>query len=195
MANKKGEDILGLFSQELDGESFDSDDDAKREMNISYRNILADRDWHILKKTATLAAGIVSLAGITDLDKVLSVWANMSADPTDVLKLKKANFDQRFDPNFDYWIDHANNEIKWIDSNAPYAVYSLFVDYKYKPDDLDDDTEIVFPDIGYPAIAYDMILAFKEKDTDPDFYDQIVRKKERAMNLLIDWNEQLNAQD
>ncbi len=193
MANKKGQDIYDLFQQELDGETFDSDADALREMNISYRNILSDRDWHILKKTATLTAGTTLLTGITDLDKVLKIWANVGTLPTDVLELKKANFDQRFDPNFDYWIDHVNNQIKWIDNNAPYAIYNLFVDYKYKPDDISLTSEIVLPDVGYPAIAYDMILSFKEKDADPDFYSQIGTKKEKSLDRLIQWNEELYA--
>lgn len=194
MANKKGQDIYDLFSQELDGETFDSDADALREMNISYRNILGDRDWYILLKSSTLTAGTYDLSTITDLDKVIRVWADIGDLSTDRIELRKANFDQRFDESFDYWIDYANNEIKLIGDTNEYADNDLIVDYKYKPADLALASEIVLPDIGYPAIAYDMILAFKEKDTDPDFYTQVENKKEKAMDKLIQWNEELYAQ-
>jgi len=184
---KKAQDILDLFSQDLDGESFDSDADALREINISYRNLLGERDWHILKKSYTLPAGTTLLSAITDLDKVLKVWENGN-------ELKKTNFDNRFDTNYDYWIDHANGTINFIN----YTVWAtdLIIDYKYAPDDLANmEDEIVFPDVAYPIISYDMILAFKEKDTDPDFYDKVEIKKEKALNNTINWNENLYAQE
>lgn len=190
---KTGQDIYDLFSQELDGETFDSDTDALRSMNIEYRDILADRDWHILKKSYTLPAGTTSLAGITDLDKILKIWAVIGSNPTDRIELKKANFDQRFDENFDYWIDLANNTINFIGDNNQYDDDDLIVDYKYKPDDLTLATSPVFPDVGYPAISYGMILTFKRKDADTDFYNQTKDKKDEAMNKLIQWNESLEC--
>lgn len=188
---KTGQDIYDLFSQELDGETFDSDDDALRSMNVHYRTLLAARFWHILKKTATLSAGVTSLAGITDLDQVLTLWLNDGATVNDVTELKKARFDQRFDYNYDYYIDYANNQIKFIDPNNTFASYPIIVDYKYKPEDLELDSQIVFSDIAYPVISYDMILDYKEKDADPDFYNQIQVKREKAFNNLIDWDANL----
>lgn len=186
-----GEDIYNLFKQELDGEEFDSDDDALRVMNIVYRKILADRDWHILKKYATLTTPTLSLAGITDLDKVLKVWAVGDGGSTDRTPLKKARFDQRFDESFDYWINYPSNALALIGDNNSYAGKDKVVDYKYKPADLAMDTEPIFPVVGQPAIAYEMILVYKEKDENPDFYTQIEKKRDVAVAQLIAWNESL----
>jgi len=183
---KKAQDIYDLFSLELDGETFDSETDALIEINVSYRDLINERDWNILKKSYTLPAGTTSLSVIADLDKVLAVWY-------DGYELKKANFNQRFDTDFDYWIDYANNTINFI-NEGQFDNVDITVDYKYSPDDFEDlEDEIVFPDIAYPVISYDIILSYKEKDTDPDFYSQIERKREKAFNLLVNWNESLYA--
>lgn len=182
---KKAQDIYDLFSLELDGETFDSDQDALIEMNVAYRALIGERDWKILQKSYALPAGTTSLSGITDLDHVLRIWDNG-------YELKKATFEQRFDSDYDYWIDHANNQIVFI--NDGYSSQDLTIDYVYKPADLEEMEDlIVLHDLAYPIISYDMILSFKEKDTDPDFYSQIQSKREKAMDKFINWNENLDA--
>jgi len=188
------EEIYNLFQLELDGETFDSDEDAEQEMNIAWRNLLSDRNWVKLKKTQTLSAGETDLTTITDLDKVLKVWAVGDGGSTDRTPLIGGTFDDRFNLSFDYWIDHVNQTFNLIGDDNSYEEDELVVDYKYKPDDLalEDENDVsVFPAFAHPIIAYDMILAYKEKDENPDFYQTIERKRERLFDRLVLWNEQL----
>jgi hypothetical protein len=188
-----GDSIYNLFMDELDGETLESEEQALRLMNVAYRNILADRIWHVLKKSSNLTARTTSLAGITDLDQVLEVRAKTGSLSTDVTPLSKARFDQRFDTTFDYWWDMAGNALQPIGDTSSYTQYPWIVDYKYRPDDLTMDTAPVFHEVGHPAIAYEMILVYKESDENSDFYREIKAKKEDSMNKLIQWNEDLET--
>ena len=103
-----GEEIYDIFKRELDGEEFETDDDAIAAMNVAYRKILALRNWEALKRTTTLSAGSLSLSSISDnLDRVLEVWATMGVD-RDEQPLDKATFSDRFNYDKDYYYDHIN---------------------------------------------------------------------------------------
>ena len=192
---KTGQDIYDLAVILMDGDEFSSDEDAEILLQVVDSKIRSERDWNILKTADTLTAGTTSLAGITDLDKELKIWANMSDDPTDVIELKKANFEDRFNPNKDYWIDLTANEINWIDPNTEYKEKNLFVDYKYAPDELTLETEIVFPDFMAWIYSYELVMNYKEADENSEFYNAHGAKYEILMNQAIDWNESLYAQD
>lgn len=187
-----GEEIYNLFKQELDGEEFEDEDDAIRMMNVADRKIRSERDWEILKTDATLPAGTTSLDGITDLDKVLKVWATKNV-ANDEIELKKANFNARHNydgDTFDYYIDHKNNEIVFIHDDV-WDGYDLIVDYKYKPDALDMEAEPVIPEDYQPRIAYEMVLAYKRGDESFDGYREVERKNEEMREQMVDWNEGL----
>jgi len=178
------ETIYNIFKLELDGEEFDSDEDALIAANLAMREILGDRDWKFLLKTSTLAAGTLSLAGITDLDKVIDVWAYDSEEP-----LRKATFQQRFDTSFDYWIDLANNAIVLI--NEEYQSTALVVDYKYKPADITDTVDPLTVSHLNALIAYRMGLNYFRKDQDTTIYNILEKKEDQVMELLIMHNESL----
>lgn len=179
------EEIYNLFKQELDGEEFESDEDAQRAMNVAYRKILAERDWEILRRTAALTNP--SLAAITDLDKVLDVWAGG-------VELKRANYRDRFkyDQEKDYYVDLANNQIGFIHSGV-WQDCILTIDYKYRPDDLDlsSTDEPIFPDTYCPRIAYEMVLAYKRGDESFDGYREVERKNQELEDLMVDWDSSL----
>jgi hypothetical protein len=173
------DDIYDIFKLELDGEEFDSDDDALLSGNLAYREILNNRDWKFLKKTYTLPAGSFDLS-VIPLDKVLDVWCNG-------VQLKKATFENRFDTSKDYWIDYANKRIVSINN----LTSQLIVDYKYRPADLDEETPAVEPDLMNPVIAYQMGLNYMRKDQDTTVYAVLQDKFNQGFNLLIDHNENL----
>jgi len=181
--------IYDIFIRELDGEEFSSDDDALASANLAYRTILANRDWEFLNKNATLTAGTTSLAGITDLDRPLRVWAEVGA--TTKTLLNKAQYDERFDTQKDYYFDFANNTVNLI--NDEYATNSLIVDYKYRPTALTLTTSPVFPEEYQPIIAYRMILDFKESDQDFEGYNEVTAKYNKLLGLLVDYNESLKS--
>jgi len=178
------DDIYNIFKVELDGEEFDSDDDALIAANLALNEIFAERDWKFLLKTQTLPAGTLSLAGITDLGKVIDVWAEGSEEP-----LKKATFQQRFDSTFDYWIDVPNNTLVLI--NDEYNNTNLVVDYKYKPDALTDSNTPITVDHLNALVAYRMGLQYFRKDQDTTIYNLLVDKEDSTMNLLIAYNESI----
>jgi len=178
------ENIYDIFKVELDGEEFDSDDDALISANIALDEIFADRDWKFLLKTATLPAGTLSLASITDLGKVIDVWAEGSEEP-----LRKATFQQRFDSSYDYWIDVPNNTLVLI--NETYINTNLVVDYKFKPDALTDSNTPITVDHLNALVAYRMGLQYFRKDQDTTIYNTLVEKEDTTMNLLIAYNESL----
>lgn len=177
------DDIYNIFKLELDGDEFDSDDDALLSGNLAYREILNYKDWKFLKKTYTLAAGSFDLSVITDLDKVLDVWVAGRQEP-----LQKATFENRFDTSKDYWIDYANNLIVPINDLSS---FQLIIDYKYKPADLQFSTSPIKADLMKPLIAYQMGLNYFRKDQDLSIYTTLQDKSNRAFNLLIDYNESL----
>lgn len=178
------ETIYNIFKIKTDGEEFDSPEDALVMGNVAYRKILGKRDWIFLKKTTSVAisSSEYNYALIEDIDKPLALWYGD-------YKLKKANFDQRKDTNFDYWVDFANKKIKFINS---YSGYSLDLDYKYKPDDIEDDENpTVLQDDHAPIIAYQMILDFYEKDQDLSVYKEALVAYASTEASLIDYNESL----
>lgn len=178
------EEIYNIFKLELDGEEFDTDDDALLAANVEFRNVLDDRDWKFLMKTTTLTAGTLSLASITDLDKVTNIYVANRDEP-----LYKASFDQRFDPNYDYYIDVVNNSIVLIENT--YLSTPLVVEYKYAPVDLTDSNTPINQRRLIPIIAYRMGLTYYRKDQDTSIYTQLQDKLEDSMNKLIAYNESL----
>jgi hypothetical protein len=177
------EEIYNLAKRRLDGEEFDSDDDALDELNVLYREELSDRDWKFLIKTATLPAGTTDLTTITDLKRVLRVF---SSDGTE---LSKTSIDDRFNTEKDYYIDYANNELALI--NTDYSTEALTVDYIYSPDDLALDTEPVFPSDYHALLGYRLVIEYKDKDQDFEGYSQAERKYNNLKGLLIEYNESL----
>lgn len=174
------EDIYDLFKVEMDGEEFDSDDDALLAAKNALKRIFAKRDWKKLKKTQTLAVGSFDLSAITDLDHVLKIWYNG-------YELKRADYDNRYDTEYDYYIDEANNLI--VPINGGLDLQALIVDYKSKPADLtDSNTPVVWPEV-YPAVVFDMGMTYYRKDQDLSVYNQMQERYEEEMNLLIDSNE------
>jgi hypothetical protein len=172
------ENSYDIFKMDLEGEEFDSDDDALLSGNIAYREILNDRDWKFLKKTYTLPG--LDLSVIPDLDKVLKVWCNGT-------ELKKASFDNRFDTSKDYWVDYANKMIVPINCD----ISDLIVDYTFKPDDLESDTVPPKDDLICIMIAYKMELNYLRKDQDLATYQTIEDNYKRFLGLLINYNESL----
>lgn len=186
-----GEEIYNLAKQEMDGDEFDSDDDALRAMNVAYRKILAERIWEILKKSSTLGVGITSLAGIADLDFVIKLWATKGG-ANDEIELTKGNRDERFDyqKNMDFYVDLASNAIVFRYPND-WNEYYIIVDYKYRPAALTLNTSPIFPEDYCPRIAYEMVLAYKRGDENFDGYSAVEAKNNELKELMTDWNESL----
>lgn len=178
------EDIYNIFKLEMDGEEFDSDDDAILAANIAMRDILDNRDWKMLIKSATLPVGTLSLASLTDLDKVINVWASGDIEP-----LRRANYEQRFDTDFDYYIDLATNAIVLI--NTWYNTSALIVDYKYKPVDITSTNTPISETRLIPIIAYQMCLDYYDKDQDLSVYNNLEKKRDKAFDSFISYNENL----
>jgi hypothetical protein len=178
------EDIYSIFKLELDGEEFDTDDDAVLACNIAFREVLDDRDWKFLIKTVTLTAGTLSLASILDLDKVTNVYVADSIEP-----LKKATYENRFDTDYDYYIDLANNSIGLI--NSEYNNSDLIIDYKYYPADFTLVNTLTLNERLKPCIAYKMCLTYYRKDQDLSTYEKLENHYDSSMNQLIMHNENL----
>lgn len=175
-------DSYNIFKLDLDGEEFDSDDDAILSGNIAFREILNNRDWKFLKTAYTLAAGSFDFSVIANLDKILDVWCNG-------VKLKKATFDNRFDTSFDYWIDHVNKMI--VPINSGLSGSPLIIDYKQKPDNLEMDSVPVKDDLICPLIAYKMELNYLNRDQDLTTYETTQANYKKFFDLLVDYNESL----
>lgn len=188
-----GEQINDLFMDKVDGDEFSSEEAALRSMNEKYRKLLSKKDWKFLNKTANLAAGVTSLAGITDLDKVLTVWAKVGPASTDVDKLEKSDWDDRFNTDKDYYIDIVNITVNFIGDNNSYAQYPLIIDYKCKPADLTMETAPVFYSDFHSILAYAMAKDFKTADENSDFYNEMSAKEEELENGMVDYYENLNA--
>ena len=174
------DNIYNLFKIKTDGEEFDSPDDALTMANVAYRKILAIRDWLFLKKTTTISitSSSYDYTDITDIDKPLALWYGDC-------QLKKAIFEKRKN-YFDYWIDYASKEINFIND---FSGKALELDYKYRPADINGETEI--EDILGQCIAYQMILDYFEKDQDTSVYQEAYANYQKCMNILTDYNESL----
>lgn len=184
--------IYDYFLIKLDNDNFDGeDDDALKIANVAYRIILGEKPWNFLKTSANLLAGTNSLSGITNFDRLLRVWAVISSDPTDNVEMKKANFEERFNPQKDYWLDIPNNKIELIGNNNQYANSDKIVDYLYKPSDITASNSPKLPDFAAFLISLHMIKIFKQADQDYDFYSIHGAEYEELMNKLIDYNESL----
>lgn len=177
------EEIYNIFKMEMDGEEFDSDDDALLAANIEMKEILGERNWKFLLKTTTLPAGTLSYASIADLDKVIKVW-------DDGTELERATFERRFDTEKDYWIDVPNKTLAAI--NTGILSRPLTLDYKAKVDAITAENDIL-PDVEFlrPLIAYRMCLHFYRKDQDTTVFELIRDKETSAHNALISYNENL----
>ena len=177
------EEIYNIFKMEMDGEEFDTDEDALLAANIEFKEILRDRNWKFLLKTTTLAAGNLSYSGITDIDKVIKVW-------DDGVELERATFERRFDESKDYWNDIPNKTLVAI--NTGILSRPLTLDYKMKIEDITDTNDLL-PDVDAlrPLIAYRMCLHFYRKDQDTTVINKIEEKEAKANNSLISYNENL----
>lgn len=187
-----GEAIYKIFQDELDGEEFESNEQALRAMNVAYREILAEREWEFLKKTSTLAAGVNSLTGITDFKKLLIVWAT-KGQTNDEIELVKGNWSERFDYDIelDYVYDQANRSLSFRYPEQ-WAAYQRIVDYIFKPDDLTMETEPVFDDEFCPRIAYKMVLSYKRGDEGFDGYREVTQKESELEAKMTDYDDSLN---
>lgn len=176
------ETIYNLFKIEMDGEEFDADEDALTKANVAYRTILRQRNWKFLNKTTQFAAGVTDLSTISDLDKVLKLWRNGE-------ELVKTTFEQRFDDSKDYWIDHVGKKINYLSNSLLSSV--IDVDYKYKPVDLTETNTPLVVDGLENAIALQMCLDYYSKDQDLTVYTKIEEKLSKAIDSLINYNENL----
>lgn len=176
--------IYNLFKIKTDGEEFDSEDDALLIANGAYRKLLAIRDWIFLKKTSsiTITSTSYTYSAITDLAKPLALWYGD-------YKLKKATFENRKDANYDYWIDYTSKKIMFIND---YSGKTLDLDYKYRPDDISVSVDPVVEEMG-PAIAFQMILDYYEKDQDNSVYQQASANLSTSISSLTDYNESLRT--
>ena len=175
------EDIYALFKVEMDGEEFDSDDDALLAANTAMRTILADRDWIFLEKSYTLPTGTFSLASLTDLDKLIRVWY-------DEEELVKAEYKDRFNTEKDYYFDTATSLI--VPINEGLDTSEMIADYKFIPTAITatTDTNLSAKVISLinPLIAYLMGMSYYRKDQDLTIYNQLQEKYEQGFNKLID---------
>ena len=181
------EDIYDIFKLEMDGEEFDTDDDAVLASNLAMRDILDDRDWRFLSKTTTLSAGTLSLASITDLDKVTNIYVANREVP-----LAKATLDQRYDSSYDYYIDIISNTVVLINNDLVNT--DLIIEYKYRPDDLtltNNPLATQTQNRLKKVIAYAMTLTFYDKDQDLSVYTQLRTKYEDSLDRLIAYNESI----
>lgn len=185
-----GADIYALFKVHLDGEEFNSDTDALLAMNTAYRKILSERDWEFLKKSSAQPRGFSTLSTITDLSYVRGVWAVIGTQKNAKMPLSKTTYDNRFDENYDYYIDYASGTFNYIASSEPSTWLSYIIDYKYKPADLTMTTSPVWPEEYHALLAYEMIKAYKEADATFDFYKETSGRYEDMRSGLTLWNEE-----
>ncbi len=176
------EDIYEQFQIEVDGEQFDSDDDALVAANKAMRAILKERDWKFLQTTTTFSAGDLSFLEIDNFDAIIRIWYDSS-------ELNKAEFDRRFDTEYDYWIDNFAKEVMLI--GTFYEDKDLIVDYKYIPDEMTLTNDPLTIPLLNDVIALKMELTYFVKDQDMTTYTQMEDRLENAMNLLIDYNNSL----
>ena len=183
-------DIYDLVQDLLDGDEFQSDEAALRAMNQKYMVILSERDWYFLDSTFSMALSNLNLSQITDLDHVTRIYyvnANGSVDP---FPLKKAPYSDRFNSDYDYWIDEKNKKIVMIvtPSNG-----SLQVDYSIKPLPLDftpvlnvsTDTPLI-PQAFRGLLAAAMVRAFKKADEAMEMLKENGIDEEDLTNAMID---------
>lgn len=171
------EDIYAIFQLETDGEEFDTEEDALTAANVAFREVLAERDWKFLDKSYTMPTGSLSLAGITDLDKVLDVWY-------DRVLLTKADRKERFDSDKDYYVDYANLLIVPVSSGS-LVTSEMIIDYKMKPVDITSSNTPIAKEALHAIIARKMIMTYYRKDQDLTVYREASIKYEEGLDLLI----------
>ena len=176
------EEIYNIFRVELDGEEFDTDDDALLGANTIMREILRQRDWKFLLTSTTFAAGNLSWADIDNFGKVIRVWY-------DSVELAKAEFDERFDPSFHYYVDVRNQTLGLISDF--YEDKALIVDHTFKPDDMELENAPLEIEALNALIAYKMGLLYYRKDQDTTVYANMETKYDQAWKTLIDYDNSL----
>jgi len=176
------EEIYEIFKLELDGEEFDTDDDALVAANKAMRSVLTEREWKFLQTSTTFAPDDLTFGSRDNFEKVIRVWY-------DGAELNKAELDERFDTRFDYYIDHVTKEIMLITDF--YSGKDLVVDYVSRPDDIELENEPISVNLLNVLIAYTMGLTYFRKDQDTTIYTILEEKRADALNELIDFNNTL----
>jgi len=184
-------DIYDLVQDLLDGDEFQSDDAAQRSMNLHYRKILADRDWYFLIRTTTMQLDSLIYANLLN---VYHIDSSGSVNPN---PLRKAPYSDRFNTEYDYYINEATGEIILINE----LTGSLLVDYKFKPNDLGftavpyaegppvvqgvDDVPVI-PVTFRPLLALAMVHDFKKADEAQEMFRENGLDEEALFNAMID---------
>jgi len=176
------EEIYNIFKLELDGEEFDTDDDALLAANLAMTEIFKDRDWRFLTTSTTFAAGTLAFGTIDNFGKIIRIWY-------DSVELRRAQQDERFDTSFDYYIDNVSKEIVLITDF--YEDKALIVDHLWVPDPIElENTPITEPLLN-ALIAYKMGLNYFRKDQDTTIYGILETKRDITARKLIDYDNTL----
>ena len=176
------EEIYNIFKLELDGEEFDTDDDALIAANLALDEILADREWKFLTTSTTFVAGNLTYGDRDNFDKILRIWY-------DSVELKRAAQDERFDTCYDYYVDNVTKEVTLITDF--YEDKDLIVDYKHKPDPIELENTPIDVKLLNALIAYKMGLSYFRKDQDTTIYGILENKRDITERKLIDYDNTL----
>ena len=183
------EDILDLFSDLVDGDEFQSEDAALRSMNSKYFTLLSERDWYFLDKSVVFALTNLLLSQITDLDKVLRIWYVSTNGVVSQEPLREAPYSDRFNTDYDYYIDQSTQSIVLINTIAN---GTLRVDYKYRPNPLalevttGHDLTCVIPITFRPLLALAMVHDFKKADEAIEMFKEHGYDEDALHNAMID---------
>lgn len=182
-------DIYDMAQDLLDGDEFQSDEAALRAMNLAYFKILAERDWYFLEKSYAMSLSDLSLALITDMMEVLRVWY-VDANGKVSHQLMRAPYSDRFNTEYDYYIDTNTNMLVLINT---LNTGSLLIDYKYSPlalafEDVTDVSTVtpVIPRTYRGLLAYALVKAFKKGDEADEMYKENLVDEELLYNAMID---------
>ncbi len=183
-------DIYDLVQDLLDGDEFQSDEAALRSMNAKYDKLLSERDWYFLNDEYEMQLTNLLFSQITDLDRVLRIWYKDAAGSVSEAPLREAPFIDRFNKEYDYYIDEKNKKVVLINE---ITTGSLLVDYKYKPlplaftsvDDVETDTPVI-PVPFRPIIALAMVHDFKKADEAQEMFREHGFDEEALQNAMID---------
>lgn len=175
------EELYNYFQDLTDGEEFLSNEAALRTLNDGYYQVLAERDWIFLRKGVEVPVlnNEVDLSQITDFGSLRGAYAKGSPE-----ELTRANWDDRFNSENDYYLDAAENKIVFI-SSAPKEV---IIDYLYRPEPLEfeEDSFPVFHPDFHPLIALFAVKNFKKLDETQDFYMESEVDRRNLLYSMID---------
>jgi hypothetical protein len=175
------EELYNYFQDLTDGEEFLSTEAALRTLNDGYNQLLAERDWIFLRKGATLPVvnKEVDLSLIEDFGSLRFLYRPGETEP-----LRKANWDQRFNTEYDYYHDVASKKLVFINE----APTSAIVDYKYKPAALEfeDESMPVFEKDFHPLVSLFAVKNFKKLDETQDFYMESEVDRRNMLYNMID---------